>query len=130
MYIDKDSLKVDGINMGKYLTEVEYGYNKLWGNDSGRNLAGDQSGTLIGIFPKLKLNFRKLTQKELETIAPILDKATQNVTYYDPVLKRLYTMSTYTGDWATSNRNIFTNVAEANESFEISFIARKKRPSS
>lgn len=129
MYIDKDSLIVDGINMGQYLTQVEYGYNKLWGNDSGRNLAGDQSGTLLGIFPKLKLSFRKLTQQELETIAPILDSATQNVTYYDPVLKRLYTMSTYTGDWATTNRNIFTNVAKANESFEISFIARKKRGS-
>lgn len=127
MYINKDSLIIDGINMGKYITEVEYGYNKLWASDSGRNLAGVQSGTLIGIFPKLKLNFIKLTQKELETIAPILDRATQNVTYYDPVLKKMTTMSTYTGDWATLNRNSFTDVARANESFSISFIARKKR---
>lgn len=127
MFIDENSLIVDGINMGKYVTEVEYGYNKLWSSDSGRNLAGVQSGTLIGIFPKLKVNFRKLTKAELELIAPILDKATQNVTYYDPVLKRNYTMSTYTGDWATLNRNTFTNVAKANESFSISFIARKKR---
>lgn len=127
MFTDKDSLIIDGINMGQYVTEVEYGYNKLWASDSGRNLAGVQSGTLIGIFPKLKVNFRKLTKAELELIAPILDKATQNVTYYDPVLKSAYTMSTYTGDWATLNRNTFTNVAKANESFSISFIARKKR---
>ena len=127
MYVDKNSLIIDGINMGQYITEVEYGYNKLWASDSGRNLAGVQSGSLIGIFPKLKLNFIKLTQKELETIAPILDKATQNVTYYDPVLKKMTTMSTYTGDWATLNRNCFTDVARANESFSISFIARKKR---
>ena len=127
MFIDENSLIVDGINMGKYVTEVEYGYNKLWSSDSGRNLAGVQSGTLIGIFPKLKVNFRKLTKAELEMIAPILDKPTQNVTYYDPVLKRAYTMSTYTGDWATLNRNTFENVAKANESFSISFIARKKR---
>lgn len=113
--------------MGQYVTEVEYGYNKLWSSDSGRNLAGVQSGTLIGIFPKLKVNFRKLTKEELELIAPILDKPTQNVTYYDPVLKRAYTISTYTGDWATLNRNTFENVAKANESFSISFIARKKR---
>ena len=39
MYINKDSLIIDGINMGKYITEVEYGYNKLWASDSGRNLA-------------------------------------------------------------------------------------------
>ena len=127
MFTDKDSLIIDGINMGQYITEVEYGYNKLWSSDSGRNLAGVQSGTLIGIFPKLKVNFRKLTKAELEMIAPILDKPTQNVTYYDPVLKRAYTMSTYTGDWATLNRNTFENVAKANESFSISFIARKKR---
>ena len=127
MFINGDSLIIDGINMGQYVTEVEYGYNKLWSSDSGRNLAGVQSGTLIGIFPKLKVNFRKLTKAELEMIAPILDKPTQNVTYYDPVLKRNYTMSTYTGDWATLNRNTFINVAKANESFSISFIARKKR---
>ena len=127
MFIDKDSLVIDGINMGQYITEVEYGYNKLWASDAGRNLAGVQSGTLIGIFPKLKINFIKLTQEELELIAPILDKASQEVTYYDPVLKRMTTMSTYTGDWATLNRNTFTNIARANESFTISFIARKKR---
>lgn len=127
MFINKDSLVIDGINMGQYITEVEYGYNKLWASDSGRNLAGVQSGTLIGIFPKLKINFIKLTQEELELIAPILDKVTQEVTYYDPVLKRMTTMSTYTGDWATLNRNTFTNIARANESFTISFIARKKR---
>ena len=127
MFINEDSLIIDGINMGRYVTEVEYGYNKLWASDSGRNLAGVQSGTLIGIFPKLKVNFRKLTKAELEMIAPILDKPTQNVTYYDPVLKRAYTMSAYTGDWATLNRNTFENVAKANESFSISFIARKKR---
>lgn len=127
MFIDKDSLVIDGINMGQYITEVEYGYNKLWASDSGRNLAGVQTGSLIGIFVKLKVNFRKLTQQELELIAPILDKATQNVTYYDPVKKAMTTMSTYTGDWATLNRNTFSNVVKANESFSISFISRKKR---
>lgn len=127
MYIDKDSLIIDGINMGKYISEVEYGYNKLWGNDSGRNMAGSQTGTLIGIFPKLKVTFIKLTRAELEEIAPILDKATQNTRYYDPVKKQMTTMSTYTGDWATTNKNTFSNVARANETFSISFISRKKR---
>ncbi|WP_298061808.1 hypothetical protein [uncultured Rikenella sp.] len=130
MLINKDSLKVRGIdNFTSYITEVEYGYNKLWGSDSGRNLAGTNSGTLVGIFPKIKVSFRKLSQQELEAIAPILDNATQWVTYYDPVLKRLYEMDTYTGDWATANRNTFSNVAHANESFDISFIANRKRPS-
>lgn len=127
MFIDKDSLVIDGINMGKYITEVEYGFNKLWSSDSGRNLAGSHTGTLVGIFPKLRLSFVKLTREELETLVPVLDKATQNTTYYDPYLKRMNTIPTYSGDWATLNRNTFSNVARANESFQISFIARKKR---
>lgn len=127
MFIDKESLIIDGVNIGEYIAEVEFGYNKLWAGDSGRNLAGTQSGTLIGIFPKLKVNFIKLTREELELLAPILDKPSQNVTYYDPVKKTNVTMSTYTGDWSTLNRNSFENVARANESFSISFIARKKR---
>ena len=39
MFIDKDSLIINGINMGKYATNVQYGYNKLWSSNSGRNLA-------------------------------------------------------------------------------------------
>lgn len=127
MLINKNSLSVDGIQMAQYLTEVEYGYNKVWGKDSGRNLAASQSGTLLGIVPKLKFNFRRLTQTELEYLAPHLDSAVQNTTYYDPKLKRLYTMKTYTGDWATTNKNTFTNLAKANEPFSISFIAKDVR---
>lgn len=127
MFIDKESLIVDGVKFAEYVTEVKYGYNKLWAEDSGRNLAGNQSGTLIGIFPKIEVSFKKLTRTELETIAPILDKATQSVTYYDPVKKKNITISTYTSDWSTLNRNTFENVARANESFSISFISRKKR---
>lgn len=127
MYIDKNSLIINNVNMGQYLLEVEYGYNKLWSSDSGRNLAGTQTGTLIGIFPKLKLTFRELTKAELEIIAPILDAASQSTTYYDPVKKAATTMITYTGDWATTNKNIFSNVANANESFSISVIAVSRR---
>ena len=128
MLINKDSFKVRGCdNIINYISEIEYGYNKLWGKDSGRNMAATNSGTLLGIFPKLKVTFLKTTQSQLEELAQVLDEATQYVTYYDPKLKRLYEMDTYTGDWATRNRNTFTNVAKANESFEISFIDNRKR---
>lgn len=129
MLINKDSFKVQGCdNIINYISEIEYGYNKLWGKDTGRNMAGTNSGSLVGIFPKLKVTFLKTTQQQLEELAQVLDEAVQHVTYYDPKLKRLYTMDTYTGDWATSNKNTFTNVAKANESFDISFIANRKRP--
>ena len=122
MFIDKDSLVVDGLNLGSFILEAKYGYHKLWAEDTGRNLAGTQSGTLIGIFPKITVQFKKLSQEELEQVAPILDKAVQSLTYYDPTKKTNVTMSTYTGDWELLNRGI-----KQNEGFGIAFISRKKR---
>ena len=84
MFIDKNSIIIDGVNMGKYITEAKFGYNKLWAQDSGRNLSGTMVASLVGIFPKIILEFGKLTKSELEVIIPILDKPYQNTTYYDP----------------------------------------------
>lgn len=125
MFINKDSLIVNGINLGKYIVQATYSYNKLWSNDSGRNLAGVQSGTLIGIFPKIVVQFRKLTQTELETLTPILDSARQTVQYYDPNKKAMTTMTTYTGDYEVVNKGIIGHIK--NEGFQISFISTKRR---
>ena len=125
MYINKDSLIVNNINLGQYILEAKYSYNKLWSSDSGRNLAGTQSGTLIGIFPKITVQFRKLTQAELETLAPILDSARQTVKYYDPNKKAMTTMTTYTGDYEIDNKGIIGHVK--NEGFQVSFISVKRR---
>lgn len=122
MFIDANSLIVNGLNLGPFILEAKYGYNKLWSEDAGRNLAGVQSGTLIGIFPKIIVQFKKLSQTELEQIAPILDSPTQSLTYYDPVKKVNTTMSTYTGDWELVNRGI-----KQNQGFSCSFISRYKR---
>lgn len=132
MFIDKNSLKVkidsmqDYLNLGDYILEAKYGYNKLWGKDSGRNLAGEQSGTLLGIFPKIIVQFGKLTKQQLELITPILDSATQTLQYYDPFKQATTTISTYTGDYEITNRNIIDS-NHKNDGFSISFIARKKR---
>ena len=125
MFIDRNSLIVNNINLGNYIVQATYSYNKLWSSDSGRNLAGTQSGTLIGIFPKIVVQFRKLTQAELETLAPVLDSARQTVQYYDPNKKAMTTMSTYTGDYEIVNKGIIGHIK--NEGFQISFISTKRR---
>lgn len=127
MFIDKDSLVVNGISIGKYIVQAEYQYPKLWGEDTGRNLAGSFTGTLLGIFPKIIVQFRKLTREELESIAPILDSQSQTVTYYDPVKKQNITIKTYTGDWSIVNKSIVGHDGIKNEGFSISFIAMQKR---
>lgn len=126
MFIDKNSIIINNVSMGQYIVEAKYGYNKLWANDTGRNLAGTMTGTLIGIFPKITLQFRKLNKTELELIAPILDASSQSVTYYDPNKKANRTMTTYTGDYEVVNKRIINGDAK-NEGFSISFIATNKR---
>lgn len=126
MFLDKNSIIIDGINFGPYLTEVEYQYNKLWASDTGRNLAGEMSGTLVGIFPKFVLQFRQLSKTEFETVAQVLDKSSQIFTYYDPYKKQTNTIQTYTGDYKITNKNMLNNV-DKNEGFSCSFIAISKR---
>ena len=122
MFIDKDSLIINGISIGQYIVEAKFNYPKLWASDSGRNLAGKMSGTLIGIFPKLILQFKPLSKEEMNLIAPILDSAIQEVTYYDVNKNKNITMQTYTGDWEVVNKNI-----NQNEGFSCSFISVSKR---
>ena len=131
MFLDKDSIqiKISGgnyIKMGQYITEAKYSYNKLWSSDSGRNLAGTQSGTLIGIFPKIILQFRKLNKTELQTIVELLDSSRQTVKYYDPKKKTTVEMQTYTGDYEITDKGMI-NSGRKNEGFSCSFIAIKKR---
>jgi len=127
MLLDANSLVINDVNMAQYLVQIEYGYNKMWGPDTGRNMKAKMSGTFLGVIPKLKLTFRKLTQAELETLAPILDSAWQSTTYYDPVLKRNETITTYTGDWETTQKTTFALKAKAMESFTISVIGIEPR---
>jgi hypothetical protein len=132
MFLDANSLyiKKQGgsyVNLGTYLTQVEYGWNKLWGKDTGRSLSGKTTGTFLGIVPKLKLNFRRLTRTELETISPILNSPWQITKFYYPDSRNFIEIETYTGDWTTLNKHSFEKVAKANESFEISVIATTPR---
>ena len=124
MFINADSIRLNNISMGQYLLSAKYEYNKLWGSDTGRNLKGKFSGTLVGIFPKITLTFRKLTKAEMNIIAPILNSGTQSLTYYDPDTNSNKTISTYTGDWSYENKGI---VQKNDSSFECSFIARERR---
>ena len=132
MFIDTDSLKIKVpsgtyVSLGTYITEAKYGYNKLWGQDSGRSLSGRMSGSLLGIYPKITMQFLPLTKTQLETIVPILDNSVQIVRYYDPKKQAYVEMETYTGDCEITNKGIVDNNGLKNEGFSCSFIAVDKR---
>ena len=116
------------VAMSQFLVEVKYGYHKLWGPDSGRNLAGKQTGTLVGIFPKLTMKFRGLYQNEVNFLQPILDNAVQTIVYYDPKAKGNIQIDTYSGDYEIIDKYFVNNDSCKNEPFDCAFISIEKRP--
>lgn len=123
-----DDLIINGTNITPYLTDIRISYNKVWGKDTGRNvLSGKYTGTLVGVFPKFQCTFGSLTQQQIETLVPILDSAFQSLTYYDPKKQQKITITTYSGDYELGQNCLFSDVAKAGKSFDISFIATDKR---
>ena len=129
MIIDRNSLKATYTKSGTtytvyladYLTKANLGFNKLWDADSGRNLSKSVVGS-FDIFPKVICTFKPLNKTEIEEIAPLLNASRQSLTYYDPEKKANYTMTTYTGDWATDMKQ-----PKLDEAFDVSFIATTRR---
>lgn len=120
--INKDSIKIDGVSMGQYLTGATIGYYKLWSSDSGRNMAGTNTGTLIGIFPKVQLTFRTLTDSELSIILKLVNKANMTLTYWDTELQQKKSLSCYAGDVETPVKKLGKY-----QSFTVSIITNAKR---
>lgn len=126
MLLNKNSFKIDGVSFAPYLENIKYGRHKIWSSDTGRNnLSGVYTGTLKGNFPKFTLYFGPLTQAQLQYVSPYLEKAQQTITYVSPKTGSTKTITTYSGDYEYENHNTLDNV-NANEPFEISFIARTK----
>ena len=123
MFIDAtNGIKINNIDISSYIIDVEYEYNKLWSQNTGRTLSGKMSGRLLGIFPKIIIQFRPLTKAELNTLAPIFDSATQSLRYYDPKKNQYINITTYSNDWSNKCKNV-----NQNEPFSVSFIAMNKR---
>lgn len=97
-YILKDVI-VDGIKMAQYCLKIKFGYHKIWGKDTGRNNAGNNKGTLLGIYPKITFTFRKLNDEDIGLLLSLFNKAENKVTFYHPDLKKeLQDMSFYSND--------------------------------
>lgn len=122
MIIDTNSIIINSTPMVSYLVGASFGYYKLWSKDSGRNMAGTNSGTLIGIFPKIEMTFGRLTEAQLKIVLGLLNSATFNVTYYDPEYSTTNTISCYGGDVVFTQKYL-----SKVEGFSASVIANSKR---
>lgn len=97
--VDKNSVIINGISIGKYLISIVYGFFDTWSSDAGFNTnSGKFTGTFKGTYPKFTMKFRKLTPDEITYLTNnIFRKVEQTVTYDDPDGTRK-TIKTHKGD--------------------------------
>lgn len=67
----------------KKLMKYEVVYTKLWGDDVGKDMAGNLGGTFIGISPKLQLELAPCDEQELTPLLKLFNRPYLSVTYYD-----------------------------------------------
>lgn len=86
-------------------------YPKLWSSDSGRNMAGDNKATLVGVFTKLQVELipSLLTAEKLTSILNVLNSASVYCKYFDIQTQSLRVESFYFGDVETNLINAITN---------------------
>lgn len=102
MFISKDSLVINGVSMGQYITSAIYGFYDTWSEETGFNtLSGKFSGTFKGTYPKITLKFAKgLNPSQITTLTnAIFRTVTQTISYDDPSGSRK-TIQTHKGDLA------------------------------
>lgn len=93
-------IKIDGEVVPKIIN-YNVQYNKLWGEDSGRNLAGEMMATLTGIFPKITLNIGTVNKDEMAWFLAKANKAKIVVEWYDAEIKGMRTADFYSNDITT-----------------------------
>ena len=122
MYISKDSLIINNINVGKYITEATFGFYDTWSSDTGYNtLSGNFIGTFKGTYPKITIKFAKsLTIADLKKLTnTIFRTAIQTITYDDPTGNKK-TIQTHKGDLSLR----FTGINKK-DGFSFEFVGNK-----
>lgn len=98
----KQLLYIDGWLVPK-LIKYEVAYNKLWADDSGRDMAGNNKATLIGIYPKIQVDVGSFSAEEMSEFLKRANKAELSVSWYDAEgMKRWQNVSYYINDFAVS----------------------------
>lgn len=99
MFINKDSVIINNISIGQYVTSIKYGFHDTWSSNTGYNLANKFSGTFKGTFPKFTLAFAKsISVDDLQMLTnEIFRNPIQTITYDDPTGTRK-TITTHKGD--------------------------------
>ena len=95
-------LVVNGVSLNSnQVSEYELTYNKLWKN-ANRNMNGDVTATLIGIYPNISLTTRYLEFPEAEAISNAINTDYFMVTFWDTQSRSHKTAKYYAADHKVS----------------------------
>lgn len=123
MAIPGDLLKINNETVSG-LKQYTVEYAKLW-KDADRNMAGNISASLIGVFTKITLGFRAgLTDAQLAGIISKLNQAYFSATYYDPATQTTKTEQFYASDFKVE---MLSKTLDLYDEFSVSLIATAKR---
>ena len=99
-------------------------YAKLW-KDADRSMNGTISASLIGVFTKLKLQFRAgLSEDDIATLCGIFNTAYFSATYYDLQSKATKTEQFYASDF---NVTMLSKTLSLYDEFEVTLVGVAKR---
>lgn len=117
-------LYIDGWKVPK-LVQYDVEYNKLWGEDSGRDLQGDNKATLVGIYPKIYVQVGIFTQEEMRTFLKNVNKKEITINYYDEEYGKIIEgASYYINDYKISLKSAKRMIYKG---FDFNLIPNKKR---
>ena len=107
MFIDKDSIIVNGISLGQYITEASFGFYDTWSSDTGYTLSNKFTGTFKGTFPKITVKFAKgLSQTAITTLTNSIFRTVIQTVVYDDPDGTTKTIQTHKGDLAIKYNGI------------------------
>jgi hypothetical protein len=97
--------------------------SKLY-SDANRTLGGELKATFIGIFPKIELEFRAMSEAEAKALLALLSPASISCNYWDSESGTYKTQDFYTGDFTYE---LYLRELELYNSFSVSLVPFKKR---
>lgn len=95
--ISGNLLTIDGLAIPE-IKSYTVGQNKLW-KDAERNMNGTVKATLIGVVPKIELEFNYMNRTRMAAISAKLNMAYFSVSYFDPTTNGTRTANFYAGDY-------------------------------
>ena len=99
MIYDGDLVRINGVVV-PHIKSYKIGRAKLW-KSADRNMNGDVSAFLIGIFPKIKMKVGILTQEQMSQMTQLLDQDYFTVEWFDVRIQATVSTQYYASDYDT-----------------------------